>query len=260
MTPKLLLLTFLVTVNYAYCQKSSFVYFLDEKMSACPQDMARYRATGNIDNTGLLYLKCYSRIDNNLVLTAHYTDSTLAKLNGRFESFYHNAKPKEKGDYVNAEKEGVWQHWNSEGNLIDSVVYNGGKVVSSVSYSDEKEFVDDATHRKRSLNDGDRLFAKVDIDAQFPGGSTEWSRYISNEMSRHMNALSKANETGTCVVRFIVDKDGSITDAEAITMKDTKLAKILIKAISNGPKWIPAKQNGRPVKAYRTQPVTFSLQ
>jgi protein TonB len=31
----------------------------------------------------------------------------------------------------------------------------------------------------------------------------------------------------------------------------------VMRVIKRGPKWIPASQNGRLVKAYRKQPVTF---
>jgi protein TonB len=32
------------------------------------------------------------------------------------------------------------------------------------------------------------------------------------------------------------------------------------KIIKKGPKWTPAQQNGRQVKAYRKQPITFVVQ
>ena len=40
---------------------------------------------------------------------------------------------------------------------------------------------------------------------------------------------------------------------------NSKLAEIAVNAIRKGPKWKPAVQNGRNVKAYRRQPVTFQL-
>ena len=42
-------------------------------------------------------------------------------------------------------------------------------------------------------------------------------------------------------------------------MKGSVLARIVVDAIVNGPKWIPAQQNGRLVKAYKEQPVTFTI-
>ena len=51
---------------------------------------------------------------------------------------------------------------------------------------------------------------------------------------------------------------GRVSDVEATTMKKSRLAKIAIEAIENGPKWIPAQQNGKYVNAYRLQPVTVT--
>ena len=63
---------------------------------------------------------------------------------------------------------------------------------------------------------------------------------------------------GTCVLKFIVNTDGTVSNVEATTMKGTNLAKISVNAIKNGPKWIPASQNGHTVAAYRLQPVTLT--
>ena len=43
-------------------------------------------------------------------------------------------------------------------------------------------------------------------------------------------------------------------------MKGTKLAEVCVNAIKRGPKWTPAVQNGRNVKAYRKQPVSFVIE
>ncbi len=74
-----------------------------------------------------------------------------------------------------------------------------------------------------------------------------------------MDELTDAGESGTCRVRFIVSKDGSVSEVEALTMKNSKLAQIAVNAIRKGPKWTPAQQNGRMVNAYREQPVTFTI-
>ena len=71
--------------------------------------------------------------------------------------------------------------------------------------------------------------------------------------------MKDAGKAGTCVVQFIVDREGNISEVEALTMKGTKLAEICVNAIKRGPKWTPAEQNGRKVKAYRKQPVTFQI-
>ncbi|PVD50050.1 energy transducer TonB [Terrimonas sp.] len=110
------------------------------------------------------------------------------------------------------------------------------------------------------VEDEDKVFQKVEIEAQFPGGERAWTKYISREIERYIDELQEAGKAGTCLVQFIVDKEGNISEVEALTMKGTKLAEICVNAIKKGPKWTPAEQNGRKVKAYRKQPVTFQIQ
>lgn len=103
------------------------------------------------------------------------------------------------------------------------------------------------------------VFQKVEVEASFPGGADAWVKYISSILNKNIDDLKKEGKSGTCLVQFIVNNDGSIRDAEALTMKGTKLAETVINAINNGPKWNPAIQNGRKVTSYRKQPVTFSI-
>ncbi len=42
-------------------------------------------------------------------------------------------------------------------------------------------------------------------------------------------------------------------------MQGTALARVAVNAIKNGPKWKPASQYGRFVKAFREQPLSFTL-
>ena len=106
----------------------------------------------------------------------------------------------------------------------------------------------------------DKVFTKVEIEASFPGGDAGWSRYVKKEIESHIDELTEAGQSGQCRVRFIVSKDGTVSDVVALTMKGSKLAEIAENAIRKGPKWTPAQQNGRHVNAYREQPVTFTIQ
>lgn len=74
-----------------------------------------------------------------------------------------------------------------------------------------------------------------------------------------MKELDEFTDTdyGSCTVQFIVDKEGNVSEVQALNMKGTKLAEIAVNAIRKGPKWNAAIQNGRKVKAYRRQPVTL---
>jgi protein TonB len=117
--------------------------------------------------------------------------------------------------------------------------------------------------------DYDKVFQKVEIDAEFPGGTKGWTRYVTREIERNIDELQDDGRSGTVVVLFIVDKEGGVSEVRALPCSEagvgnclppnSKLAEIAVNAIRKGPKWKPAVQNGRNVKAYRRQPVTFQL-
>jgi periplasmic protein TonB len=102
--------------------------------------------------------------------------------------------------------------------------------------------------------DEDKIFTKVEIDAAFPGGADAWTRYVKKAIEANLDEFTET-DYGICEVKFVVDKTGKVSNVEAITMKNTKLAEVAINIIRKGPNWVPAQQNGRFVNAYRLQPV-----
>ena len=102
-----------------------------------------------------------------------------------------------------------------------------------------------------------RVFTKVENEAEFPGGKEAWVKYIMSQIEKTQVQFTE-KDFGTCVVKFIVNTDGSVSNVEATTMKGSILAKTSVDAIRTGPKWIPATQNGHVVAAYRSQPVTLT--
>ena len=103
----------------------------------------------------------------------------------------------------------------------------------------------------------DSAFSKVEVEASFPGGAAAWTKYITKQITQNADGFRK-KDFGTCIIKFIVDKKGNISEVEATTMTKSRLAKVAIEAIENGPKWTPAQQNGKYVNAYRLQPVTLT--
>lgn len=112
-------------------------------------------------------------------------------------------------------------------------------------------------------------FVKVEIEAEFPGGNQAWGKFVSRAVERNIDDLQEDGRSGTVVILFVVDKEGKVSDVRALDYqeaavanclgKDAELAKVAVEAIKKGPDWKPAIQNGKAVKAYRRQPVTFRL-
>ncbi len=110
-------------------------------------------------------------------------------------------------------------------------------------------------------DDEDKIFTKVENEASFPGGQTAWRRYLERNLNPSAPVDNGAPPgTYQVIVRFIVSKDGSISDVQAETKHGYGMEEEATKIIKKGPKWTPALQNGRNVNAYRRQPITFVVQ
>ncbi len=105
--------------------------------------------------------------------------------------------------------------------------------------------------------DPERVFTKVEQPATFPGGPAKWAQYIQKAIMENITDFDD-EDYGTCIVKFIVDENGNVSNVEATTMKGTHLARTAVNAIQRGPNWVPATQNGHKVNAYTLQPVTLT--
>ena len=105
------------------------------------------------------------------------------------------------------------------------------------------------------------IFEKVDVEAEFPGGLSAWWQFLEANLNPQVPAEKGAPDGSyTVIARFIVDKDGTVSDFKALTKYGYGMEKEVLRVLKNSPKWTPASQNGRNVKAYRSQPVTFIVQ
>lgn len=124
--------------------------------------------------------------------------------------------------------------------------------------SDEGKGVVEAP--KKDDEDWDKTFTKVEIESEYPGGASAWQRYLNKNFRYPQDAID--NEiTGIVVVQFIVDKEGNVSDVEAISgPSNGGLRDEAIRVIKKSGKWTPAVQNGRQVKSYKKQPIVFKLE
>ena len=110
-------------------------------------------------------------------------------------------------------------------------------------------------------DDEDKIFTKVENEAAFPGGEAAWRRFLEKNLNASTPVDNGAPQgTYKVIVKFIVSKDGSISDVQAETKNGYGMEEEAVKIIKKGPKWTPALQNGRNVNAYRRQPITFEVQ
>ena len=113
---------------------------------------------------------------------------------------------------------------------------------------------------KKDETNYDEIFTKVEIESSYPGGTGAWMRYL-NKTFRYPQEAQDDGVQGTIVVQFIVDKEGNVSEVEAVSGPSTGgLREEAIRVIKKSGKWEPAVQNGRKVKSYKKQPITFKLE
>ena len=111
---------------------------------------------------------------------------------------------------------------------------------------------------KKVEEDWDKTFTKVEIESDYPGGQGAWLRYLQKNLNYPQEAQDNEIQ-GTVTIQFIVDKEGNVSDVEAISGPN-ELRSEAIRVIKKSGKWEPAVQNGRKVKSYKKQPITFRLE
>ena len=142
---------------------------------------------------------------------------------------------------------------------IDVVNQEGIKddnIATPVAIDEGKQIVEE-----KKEDDENKIFDKVEIEASFPGGDSKWRQYLERNANGQVATDNGAPEgTYTTVVQFVVDKEGNISDVKSLTNHGYGMEEEAMRVIKKGPKWNPAVQNGRQVKAYRKQPITFQVQ
>ena len=90
----------------------------------------------------------------------------------------------------------------------------------------------------------------------FKGNVNAW-------LAQHINYPAAAAENdvqGKVIVRFVVGKDGSVSQASVVRSVDPALDREALRAVNSMPKWNPGMNNGQPAAVWFTLPVTFKLQ
>ena len=104
-----------------------------------------------------------------------------------------------------------------------------------------------------------QIFTVVEEMPKFPGGDAELLKFISKSI-RYPVIAQENGIQGRVICSFVVNRDGSIVDAQVLRGVDPSLDKEALRVINSMPKWSPGKQRGKPVRVKYTVPITFRLQ
>ncbi len=108
--------------------------------------------------------------------------------------------------------------------------------------------------------DKDKVHNVCDIIPEFPGGQSALLQFLAKNIKYPVDAFEQKKQ-GKVSVTFVIEKDGSITDAKVIHPLFPSLDKEALRVVNSMPKWTPGKmKDGKIVRVQYTVPITYRLQ
>lgn len=106
----------------------------------------------------------------------------------------------------------------------------------------------------------DTIYSQVQTDrrAIYPGGTSAWEAFFAKN-HRYPEVAKASGLQTTVVVRFIIQKDGSVTDPEIICSSHPLFTEEVLRLLKIMPKWKPALKHGKPCASYYKLPFIFQL-
>ena len=94
--------------------------------------------------------------------------------------------------------------------------------------------------------------------AEFQDGSLYWRNYLERNINYNIGRKNGAPKgVYNVIIEFVIDENGKVSTAEALTNFGFGMEEEAIRAIKNSPNWVPATHKGENVPAFFKQPVTF---
>ncbi|MBR4738461.1 MAG: TonB family protein [Bacteroidales bacterium] len=94
--------------------------------------------------------------------------------------------------------------------------------------------------------------------ASYPGDMSAFWKFLFGNVQYPESAKAEHVE-GRVRLRFVVEKDGRLTNFTVLESPDQRLSDEIIRVFKMMPQWQPAKNNGRPVRSYYSMPFLFKL-
>ena len=102
------------------------------------------------------------------------------------------------------------------------------------------------------------IYNNVEVMPSYPGDLTECYMFLARHMHYPEEAAEKGIE-GRVLIRFVVEKDGRLTNFEVIETPDPLLSDEALRVLKQMPQWIPAKNKGKDVRCRYSMPIQFRL-
>jgi hypothetical protein len=186
------------------------------------------------------------------------SDPDLNTLNGQYIS-YINGQADTVGNYHKGVRTGHWDIYGPKRRRIAQQLYENGVLLwtkDTIQLNRERDSLN-------ALNkqDSSRIFTKVEVESEFPGGPSGWLHFLNQNLRYPDNAVNNMI-MGNVIVAFIIDKEGRIPVNSVWIDQSVEysLDQAALHIIFISPLWKPAEINGRKVRSFKKQPINFRLE
>lgn len=108
----------------------------------------------------------------------------------------------------------------------------------------------------RRIIENASVYTIAEINPAFPGGIDSLKSYLKRNVV-YPELYRKFKYKDRIFVKFVVEKDGCLTNLNFLTEGKKEFMKEAQRVIENMPKWNPGMQDGKPLRVYFTLPVKF---
>jgi len=92
----------------------------------------------------------------------------------------------------------------------------------------------------------------------FPGGIPAFNKYLIKNV-KYPEVAKVVGLSGKVYVSFIVERDGSVSDAKPVKCMGAGCESEAVRVVSSMPNWIPGAMDGKPVRVQYTVPINFFM-
>ena len=124
--------------------------------------------------------------------------------------------------------------------------------------TETETILEQPVYNKEALNLQDSIYIVSEVMPQYPGGTNEMMRYIQENIKYPQSAKDNKIE-GRVFVSFVVEKDGSITNAAVLRGIDKECDAEALRVVSSMPKWTPGQHKGEVVRTQFTIPIYYKF-
>lgn len=147
-------------------------------------------------------------------------------------------------------------------NIVEDDVEIEDELTIEDSEADEETIIDIQpvlqTKEEEEIKE-EQIFYIVEEPAEFPGGERALYKYISDNV-RYPVIAQENGIQGKVYVKFVVNEQGKVSDAQILRGVDPSLNQEAMRVINSLPNFKPGKQRGNPVKVYYNAVINFQLQ